>query len=137
MIYCWVYVSHCRAFGAELNRQISEIVDASVPRNHSIGVTGALACSGKRFAQYVEGGEQEVLGLRDSILRDPRHTSITSIQVGPAVSLLFPNWSMLHVPSSRFLDHTLADIEFCKKRESEAGPEIIMAVFRGLASQAT
>jgi len=41
------------------------------------GITGALVYVDGVFVQVLEGAKDTVLGLMDSIRRDPRHTSVT------------------------------------------------------------
>lgn len=85
------------------DKAIGDIVAVSRSRNASLGVTGALLFARGKFAQFLEGSEDAVTMLRDSIERDPRHGRIDTIAAGPAPSRRFADWSLAYAGGSQFV----------------------------------
>lgn len=89
--------------------QVEEIVRVSVLRNRSLGVTGALLFTGDRFAQYIEGDGPAVEEVRSCIMRDSRHSGITTLQAGPHPHRHFLTWALAYAGPSQFVASIVDD----------------------------
>ena len=58
------------------------------------GITGALVYVDGVFVQVLEGEKDAVLGLMDSIRRDPRHTSVTEFYQTELEEPIFGHFKM-------------------------------------------
>jgi len=63
-------------------------------KNARLGVTGMLLFSDGCFFQVLEGDEDVVLPLFETISADPRHASIVTIIREPIAERSFSDWSM-------------------------------------------
>jgi hypothetical protein len=89
--------------------EVDAIVDWSRRRNAELGVTGALAFTEKRFAQYLEGPADSVDTLMESISRDPRHRAVDLVFRRPVVRRHFATWALAYAGPSTFVaGHVLA-----------------------------
>lgn len=105
----WFYISTSKLIGRNVEDQVRNIVDVSLPRNGSLGVTGALVFTGTRFAQYLEGPSGAIAELRNSIMDDSRHEDIQTIASGPYEHRLFLRWSLAYAGPSRFVAGKVGD----------------------------
>ncbi len=64
------------------------------PTNAARGLSGVLLYSGGNIIQTLEGPEDAVDGLFDTISRDPRHTGILTLLREPLDARVFADWSM-------------------------------------------
>ncbi len=62
--------------------------------NKNLGVTGMLIFSDKYFAQLLEGDEDTVRNLFDTIKDDTRHTNVNKFYEGEIKSRSFSKWTM-------------------------------------------
>ncbi len=106
---------------------VDAIVATSQSRNPHSGVTGALVFTEKQFAQYLEGPEESVRALMDSILRDPRHADVQMIFEQPMSGRRFPTWAMAYAGPSTFVaGHVLTLAEATTpSRRSKAAERLI------------
>jgi len=75
--------------------EIDELGRASSRNNRTRGVTGMLLCVHGLFFQIIEGGEQDVAELFQTIKEDPRHQDVLCLKTELDVTeRLFPKWSM-------------------------------------------
>jgi hypothetical protein len=105
----WFYISTSKLIGRDVEDQVRNIVDVSLPRNRSLGVTGALLFTGTRFAQYLEGPSGGIAELRNSIMDDCRHEDIQTIASGPYEHRLFLRWSLAYAGPSPFVAGKVED----------------------------
>lgn len=90
--YAVVYASRLGAgIGPE---KFDSILDAAVQFNHLAGVTGLLACDGRRIVQYIEGPEDGVRIAYARIRTSSSHADITELNRGHVGTRIFPAWSM-------------------------------------------
>jgi hypothetical protein len=89
-----LYVSASVLGAGEVSRELTRIVDTSVSWNLRVGITGALVLAQCRFAQALEGPEEEVRELMARIRADSRHTSVRVIRTAFQSERRFPNWGM-------------------------------------------
>lgn len=100
----WLYVSTTQIDPLDAAFQVELIVKVARSRNASLGVTGALICSGSRFLQFIEGAADSVEALRQSILVDPRHKDIVTIDTPVNDERLFAGWSLAYSGRSHFIE---------------------------------
>ena len=105
----WLYVSTCQLAAGRLEEGVRDIVEVSVLRNRTLDVTGALLFTGQKFTQYIEGPPASVAALKQSICRDSRHSSITTLTYGPFDHRRFLGWSLAYAGPSRFVAAKVED----------------------------
>lgn len=71
-----------------------EIAAAASAKNERLGITGYLVYSPRFFVQALEGERPVLDSLLASIRRDVRHSDVTTLWEGNAMSRLFEGWSM-------------------------------------------
>jgi hypothetical protein len=90
-----IYVSAAASKSRDRNaRDLQDILDASVRRNASLHVTGALLFCGEFYVQVLEGEAAAVRAVFASITRDHRHFDIRVLQDEPVRHRRFGDWSM-------------------------------------------
>jgi len=99
------YVSRVAADLA--HRDIRAILEHSRRRNRMLDITGCLTCTGRHFAQVIEGRSDAVLTLIERIAVDPRHESVRRVLERPIATRQYPMWSMAYLYDDA-LDATLA-----------------------------
>lgn len=119
----WFYGSSSSIPEDRASAEIASILAISVPRNGSLGVTGALIFTGNRFAQYIEGCTSAVAELKASILADPRHRHVTTLLEGTGDGRIFPDWSLAYFGRSRFVqeevERALDDARYLGSTQAE------------------
>lgn len=73
---------------------IESILNVAQQRNAQQGVTGALLYSGGYFIQVLEGKEEAVEEIFESIQCDTRHYDVVVIDHAHMAERSFPKWSM-------------------------------------------
>lgn len=92
-------------------------------RNRARDITGALLFDSVNFYQVLEGAEEDVITLMDSITRDRRHGGIIYLESGEQARRIFIDWGMrlLSFPQlSRLLDQSALGQLPAKLREAVA-----------------
>jgi hypothetical protein len=104
-----VYVSHVATDPAVPQAaMLEEILGAARRNNARIGVTGALLYSARRFAQVLEGPPDAVEEIFEVIQCDPRHASITVLEVASPAARAFGDWSMAFTDTPQVTPDDLA-----------------------------
>jgi len=94
-LYCLSYVStQSRPMSTD---DLVRLLQHSREANAKIGVTGMLLHRGDSFFQILEGGEEEVRGLFETISRDERHERVEVVTEGPVTSREFSDWQMAFI----------------------------------------
>lgn len=62
--------------------------------NAAHNISGLLIFDGLRFCEQVEGAQQDIAALIESIKRDPRHTDVEVLHYGPLEKRRFTRFSM-------------------------------------------
>lgn len=83
------YASH-QLSEAELN----DLVSSAQEKNRQLAITGCLVHVDGEYAQILEGKEEEVLDLYQTIKNDGRHHGVFLIYQGPIQKRSFNNWTM-------------------------------------------
>jgi hypothetical protein len=84
--------------------QLYDLLTASRKKSARLGVTGLLLYKGGIFIQTIEGDDDAVTDLYESIRSDARHRDVTTVFSGRVPAAKFPNWTMgfrdlnLHAP---------------------------------------
>lgn len=125
----WVYVSDARLGSADETTAISEIAVVSRARNQRLGVTGALLFTGQRFAQWLEGPDAGIEELKSSILRDKRHTLVTTISRDTTPGRQFRGWSLVYSGPSRYIASFLDRVELGPERASSLVKSDLIRLF--------
>src|SRR5947209_8457543 len=89
------------------HRDIRAILEHSRRRNRMLDVTGCLTCTGRHFAQVIEGRVEAVEALIERIAVDPRHQGVRRVLERPVATRQYPMWSMAYLYDDA-LDATLA-----------------------------
>jgi hypothetical protein len=100
----WLYVSRSMLRLPQEAGEVERIVSWSESRNRELHVTGALVFTETQFAQYLEGPEQAMLPLMESISRDSRHADLRTILRRPLDhGRRFPTWALAYAGPSTFV----------------------------------
>jgi hypothetical protein len=87
---------------------VMDIVTYSRGRNAVLEVTGALVATPHHFAQILEGPVEAVDTLMASIIRDPRHSTITIAPSEFRVHRDFPRWALAYHGESSYVSNMIA-----------------------------
>lgn len=74
--------------------EIRDILEAAHRNNPKKGITGALLYSGGYFCQVIEGPQDVLEELFESIQMDNRHRDVTVLHFEPIESRRFNEWAM-------------------------------------------
>lgn len=90
-----IYYSTARSEAApHMKALLEDVLQSSLRRNCSLGVTGALFALHGRFLQVLEGEKQAVQQVFGAISADPRHTALQIIESRPVASRQFADWTL-------------------------------------------
>jgi Sensors of blue-light using FAD len=89
---------------------LDDIVAVSISRNGAAGVTGALVCTGRHFAQILEGPAQAVRTIYASIEQDSRHKCVTLIDKRHLKKRSFPSWSLAYSGNATYVDRPIENV---------------------------
>lgn len=73
---------------------LAVLLDAARQHNHEAGITGVLLYRHGRFAQLIEGRQDEVLKLFARIRVDTRHRNVVPLWIGLSSERSFSTWTM-------------------------------------------
>jgi len=90
-----LYVS--RVAPGVAHRDIRAILDRSRRRNRMLDLTGCLVCTGRHFAQVIEGRGDALRTLVDRIAADPRHEGMRRVLERRVAVRQYPLWSMAYL----------------------------------------
>ncbi|MEM9062338.1 MAG: BLUF domain-containing protein [Pseudomonadota bacterium] len=76
------------------DHDLVELWEASVKRNEAQKVTGALYYGGDTFFQVIEGPDETIQSLFETISRDDRHTDVEVLAENDLASPAFRIWPM-------------------------------------------
>ncbi len=80
--------------GGELDRDLQDIVQASIRNNHDAAVTGFLVAHQGWFLQAMEGPKPAVTATFERICADPRHSAPKVIAARASEQRCFANWTL-------------------------------------------
>ena len=90
-----------RAAAGVDDTDVQRILEQSRRNNPVQRITGHLQCHGGYFFQVLEGPENALDQLLDTLSRDARHTDLCVLYREPLDRRNFANWSMGYSPSLR------------------------------------
>lgn len=95
-LYNLAYISKNTIKGSEdeVKAQIESILAAAHKNNPANNVTGALLYSGGYFCQVIEGEEEVLEELFETIQMDDRHGEVTVLHFEPIEHRSFGEWAM-------------------------------------------
>ena len=83
---------------ANLDEEITLILEEAVQHNSSVGITGELIYRNGIFLQLLEGDKEDVEFILGKIFLDyKRHENLKVLMRQPMVERVFPDWSMAFV----------------------------------------
>ena len=91
-MYYLIYVSSATKLMD--NDELLSLLAQSRDKNLELDITGMLLYKGGNFMQMLEGDEQTVNDLYDTIVRDERHSNVTRVITGHIAQRNFQGWSM-------------------------------------------
>jgi hypothetical protein len=103
MITSLLYVSRSNLQLPRQRPEVDAIVAESQSRNATMGVTGALVFTERLFAHYLEGPEEMLDILMESIRRDPRHRDVAIVYHEAIPSRRFETWELAYAGPSTFV----------------------------------
>ncbi len=109
MAYSLLYVSKTLLEFPAGAAEVAKIIEGSLIRNASLGITGALMSTSNHFAQVLEGGRAAVEELMASINRDPRHMKVKIIRVTEE-KRRFPDWALAYSGTAGLVDRHIAPL---------------------------
>lgn len=89
----------------EQKENVQSILDVAQRNNKKVDVTGALLWSGDYFCQVLEGENEALEDLFETIQMDSRHNEITVLHFEPIDRRSFSEWAMAmagNEPTMRF-----------------------------------
>lgn len=89
-----IYASRQRVLPADLDHEVSRIIQASIRNNREVAVTGMLLIHDGWFVQALEGPAAAVMTTYGRVLDDPRHEDAKVLSAGPAERREFRDWNM-------------------------------------------
>jgi hypothetical protein len=131
----WLYVSEAVMPKENAAAEVAEIVQVSRRRNASLGVTGGLLYTGKRFSQLIEGSGDAVAELRRTIEADSRHRKVTTLCYGGSTKQLFRGWSLVYSGASRYMANLLDNVVLGLRAQQMAVQDSIVFLFQQFAAQ--
>jgi hypothetical protein len=91
-----------RPFGFD-DTILSQILMTARRNNANAHVTGCLICRGDLYLQLLEGPQEAVARLYDSILEDDRHLEVTLRVHRQTETRMFDGWAMRDDPAQSWL----------------------------------
>lgn len=109
---------------------VTDILEVSARNNALNRITGALAYSGDRFVQLLEGPTDALDWLMDRLGHDPRHRRIELIGRLEIRERAFPEWSMLFPRFTPDTAAALADLIAGGRRQLPAYRDVLLKMAR-------
>lgn len=106
-----VYISRANipsaANGAEVGPEVSRILRKSRINNRAKNIVGALYFGNGYFFQCLEGEENTLMALYETLKKDPRHTDLRIISMTPISTRSFDEWEMKYLPAEQDVNKLL------------------------------
>lgn len=103
MITSLLYVSRSNLQLPRQRPEVDAIVAESQARNATMRVTGALVFTERLFAHYLEGSDEVLDILMESIGRDPRHRDVAIVYREAIPARRFATWELAYAGPSTFV----------------------------------
>jgi hypothetical protein len=92
-----MYLSHDLIEPKKRRQSLGALFSQARSNNKRRHITGALLVSGETFIQTLEGDEQVVRQVYDTIRQDNRHDGVQLLEDGTVPGRVFGHWSMARV----------------------------------------
>ena len=94
MLSQYLYISTAPTLPRE---EVDAILATSARNNPERGITGLLLFNGRNFLQLLEGDEDDVASLMETITADPRHSGVSVLDRRGIAARTCPDWAMKRV----------------------------------------
>ena len=98
-----VYISCITSTGLSSPSTLNDISEVAVERNKANNITGILCYANGYFFQCVEGSEQTLTNLKNSLLVDSRHKDLKILDFSLIAKRRFTNWSLRSITLERWM----------------------------------
>ncbi len=119
-----VYVSEAQMYFD--NMSLESLAADAAARNFELNVTGYLYFEKDRFVQYIEGEDDVIDGLMESIREDVRHRILHQVVEVDIGERRFPSWHMRYLSRQELesikLEHVLTDYLLYMDTMKESAP---------------
>lgn len=106
-----VYISRASipvsAQGSEIGPEVSKILHKSRINNRARNIVGALYFGNGYFFQCLEGDENELMSLFETLKKDARHHDLRIVSMKPVSERSFGQWEMKYLPAEREVNNLL------------------------------
>jgi hypothetical protein len=106
-----VYISRASipvsAQGSEIGPEMSKILRKSRINNRARNIVGALYFGNGNFFQCLEGDENELMSLYETLKKDTRHHDLRIVSMKPVSERSFGQWEMKYLPAEREVNNLL------------------------------
>ena len=92
------------------DEDFSDLIVLASAKNRGLGITGFLQYGDGQFFQYLEGNEDIVLALMDTIAQDPRHRVLRVVHLPEIKSRQFDDWHMRRITRERLISMDLVGL---------------------------
>lgn len=125
-----MYLSHDLIDTENRKRALGALFSQARSNNKRHDITGALLVSGDTFIQTLEGEEQVVRQVYETIRQDDRHDGVELLDSGMVPERVFGHWSMARVsedgePDIPLIAHTDGISPAAGRRISPAAAEVL------------
>lgn len=135
MLHSHLYVSQCLITSPNLEDEVQQLVAAASGFNEANNITGALVCTGGRFAQVVEGSYHVLDRLIDRIRGDTRHTDIVTLSDMRVSRRRFRDWSLAYMGPSIYIQRNISLPLAQARRGSKPAVEKLLTLIEAFARQ--
>lgn len=135
-----IYRSHDRIDPENRKRALGALFSQARSNNKRRHITGALLVSKQTFIQTLEGEEEAVRAVYESIRKDHRHEAVELLESGVVPERVFGHWSMARVsedgePDIPLIAHT-DGISPAAGRRTTPAAEAVLDTMREAAARA-
>lgn len=101
----FMYISHITSTGLSGASTLNDIAEVSIKNNKINNITGILCYGNGYFFQYVEGSEQALTNLKNSLLMDDRHKDLKILEFSTLAERRFTGWSLRSIILERWMSN--------------------------------
>ena len=102
-LYQFIYISRITSIGLSGASTLNDIAEVSIAHNKAENISGILCYGNGYFFQYIEGSEQALTNLKNSILKDNRHKDIQTLAFSAIIQRRFTGWSLRSIILERWM----------------------------------
>lgn len=100
-----MYISNITSTGLSGASTLNDIAEVSIKNNKIDNITGILCYGNGYFFQYVEGSEQALTNLKNSLLMDDRHKDLKVLEFSTLAERRFTGWSLRSIILERWMSN--------------------------------